>query len=215
MLEHDIVTVRQALSAQELDQRSADRDPFRQFGAWFADAQAAQLTQPDAMTLATATKDGAPSARMVLLKGFDERGFVFFTNYESRKGRELAENPSAALVFWWADIRRQVRIQGTVVRVSDEESDAYFATRPRGSQLSAAASRQSTVIPGREVLQARVAELNAESGGRDVPRPSFWGGYCLVPNSIEFWHGRPDRLHDRLLYQKLDNGEWEIVRLSP
>ncbi len=166
------------------------------------------------MTLASASRDGRPSARMVLLKGIDA-GFVFYTNYEGRKARDLAENPWAALVFYWAELERQVRIEGRVEQVSQEESDAYFASRATESRLGAWASRQSQVIAGREVLERRLRELTAEYADREIPRPPFWGGYRIIPNSIEFWQGRPGRLHDRLRYRRLADGAWLIERLSP
>ncbi|HEY8475819.1 MAG TPA: pyridoxamine 5'-phosphate oxidase [Chloroflexota bacterium] len=189
-------------------------DPLVQFRSWFEAAVAARLPQPDAMALATATREGAPSARMVLLKGYDERGFVFFTNYESRKGREIAENPRAALVLYWPELRRQVRIEGSVEQLSSEASDAYFRTRPRDSQLAAWASRQSQVIESRAVLEQRMRALDEQYRGKPVPRPPYWGGYRLVPVAIEFWQGRPGRLHDRIRY-RLDRGRWIVERLSP
>jgi pyridoxamine 5'-phosphate oxidase len=190
-------------------------DPLEQFRRWYAEAVEAGVQLPEAMTLATATPDGAPSARMVLLKGVDERGFVFYTNYESRKGRELAENPHAALVFHWAQTpRRQVSVSGTVERLAAEESDEYFRTRPFGSRIGAWASRQSEVIAGREGLERLFADLESEHSEGEVPRPPSWGGYVLRPDTVEFWQNRPNRLHDRLRYRR--SGEnWILERLSP
>jgi pyridoxamine 5'-phosphate oxidase len=190
-------------------------DPFRQFQQWFDAALAADLPEPNAMTLATATRDGSPSARMVLLKQVDDRGFVFFSNYESRKGNELAENPRAALIFFWVQLERQIRIEGAVERVSAAESDAYFHSRPSGSQISAAASHQSQIIAGREVLEKRVAELETEYPDGEVPRPAYWGGFRVIPETVEFWQGRANRLHDRLRYRKDQDGHWLVERLSP
>jgi len=189
--------------------------PFQQFDKWFRQALEAQLPEPNAMTLATAAGNGMPSARIVLLKGFDEEGFVFYTNYESRKGRELAENPQAALLFHWIELARQVAITGKVSRVSREESENYFHSRPEGSQLGAWASRQSEVIKGREVLGIRFQQLKAECESKPIPLPSYWGGFRLVPDSIEFWQGRPNRLHDRLRYTLQPDKNWLIERLSP
>jgi pyridoxamine 5'-phosphate oxidase len=190
-------------------------DPFMQFGAWFDEVAQADIREPNAMTLATATPDGRPSARMVLLKGVDARGFTFFTNYESRKGGELDANPRAALVFFWVQLERQVRVEGRVERVSDEESDAYFASRPEGSQVGAWASKQSAVLPDRGPLEARYEELRAQYEGHEVPRPQFWGGFRVVPETVEFWQGRVNRLHDRLRYRRQGDGSWVIERLSP
>jgi pyridoxamine 5'-phosphate oxidase len=197
---------------QSLIESNLNPDPFEQFAAWFDDA--AHLPEPNAMTLATATADGRPSARMVLLKGFDRHGFVFYTNYESRKAIELDGNQRAALVFFWPQLHRQIRVEGEIERVSPEESDAYFATRPRGSQIAARASAQSRPLASREALQQRVAEVEAEFEEQPVSRPEFWGGYRVVPSIIEFWQGRPNRLHDRLRYIRRDGG-WKIERLAP
>lgn len=192
-----------------------DPDPIRQFAAWFAAAQDARVPEPNAMVLATASPDGVPSARMVLLKGFDERGFVFYTNYESQKGSNLSENPRAALLFFWEPLQRQVRITGPVARLTREESAAYFHSRPVGSQLGALASHQSSVVPNREALEAAYARLAAEYESAEIPLPDYWGGYRVVPETIEFWQGRPNRLHDRLRYKKRNGGGWLIERLAP
>jgi pyridoxamine 5'-phosphate oxidase len=199
----------------ELIESNIDPDPIKQFAKWFGEAEAAGVKLPNAMTLATATKDGEPSARMVLLKGFDDEGFVFFTNYESQKGRELDENPRAALVLYWSEFDRQVRIAGGIEKVSRAESEDYFHTRPVDSQLSAWASDQSRVIRSREVLEEKMRELIVQYEGGEVPLPPHWGGYRLAPASIEFWQNRPGRLHDRLRYALQQNGEWLIERLSP
>jgi len=191
------------------------RDPIELFREWFDAARADGLELPEAMTLATVDAEGRPSARTVLLKSADERGFVFFTNYESRKGRELAKNPSAALVFHWAqEPRRQVLVTGTVERISEAESDSYYATRPVGSRLAAWASRQSRAISGREELERAYAQAE-RAHGEDPPRPPFWGGYLLVPETIEFWESRPNRLHERLRYTRGSKGEWEAGQLAP
>ncbi len=190
-------------------------DPVEQFRTWLAAAEAAGLINPEAMTLATATPDGRPSARMVLLKGVNERGFVFFTNYESRKAAELEANPRAALVFYWPALERQVRVEGRVERTTAAESDAYFRSRPWGSRLGALASPQSRVIPGRDVLERRMEELLRRYPDHDIPRPAHWGGYRLIPVLFEFWQGQPNRLHDRLCYERRADGGWDIRRLAP
>jgi pyridoxamine 5'-phosphate oxidase len=202
--------------AEPLREQDVDRDPLRQFAAWYREAQAAGLRLPEAMALASASADGAPSARMVLLKGFDEHGFVFFSNYESRKGRELAANPRAALLFHWDPLGRQVRVEGTVARTSAGESAAYVRSRARGSRLSALASPQSRTIAGRDELEQRVAELEARYGeAGELPLPRNWGGFRLQPQSIELWQQRHDRLHDRLRYRRGADGGWMLERLAP
>ena len=190
-------------------------DPFAQFAAWFAETLRAELSESNAMTVATATRDGIPAARIVLLKSWDERGFVFYTNYDGQKGRELAENPVAALVFYWPEMERQVRIAGAVERVAPEESDRYFDSRPLGSRLGAIASPQSAVIPDREILEARLRELAITYRDEPPTRPADWGGYRVVPRTVEFWQGRPNRLHDRLRYRRDDEGAWIVERLAP
>ena len=201
---------------QGLSEADLDADPLRQFARWMNEAIQANLIEPNAMTLATSTPDGRPSARMVLLKGFDEHGFVFYTNYESRKGRELTGNPFAALVIFWVEMERQVRIEGRIERVTAEQSDRYFASRPQGSQLGAVVSAQSQVIPNRGVLEQRLRELETEYAGKDIPRPAHWGGFRVVPASIEFWQGRQNRLHDRLRFRRDGVGDpWIVERLSP
>ncbi|MCA7956619.1 pyridoxamine 5'-phosphate oxidase [Burkholderia multivorans] len=203
-------------SRASLDEADAAPDPFAQFDRWFNEALAAKLPEPNTMTLATVGADGRPSARIVLVKGVDERGFVFFTNYESRKGRDLAAHPYAALLFYWIELERQVRIEGRVEKTSADESDRYFASRPVGSRIGAWASEQSAVIDSRATLEARETAFS-ERYGDDPPRPPHWGGYRVVPDTLEFWQGRPSRLHDRLVYTRdaaAPHG-WTISRLSP
>jgi len=197
-----------------LDERDVAADPVVQFAAWFREAGQVGLRLPEAAALATATPEAVPAARMVLVKGFDARGFVFFSNYESRKGSELAANPRAALVFYWDELGRQVRIEGPVERTSRDESDAYARSRPRASQLSALASPQSQIVESRAALEGRVRELEALYAERDPPVPANWGGFRLKPDSLEFWQQRDDRLHDRLRYRRSDGG-WAIERLAP
>ena len=199
--------------ARPLEPADLDPDPLRQFDSWFREAATA-VRAPEAMALATATRDGSPSLRMVLLKGFDKRGFVFYTGYESRKGAELAENPHAALLFYWDPLGRQVRIEGSVERVAREQSAEYFHSRPRGAQLAALTSRQSTVLGDRDDLLTRYGELERELQDRDVPLPEAWGGFRLEPQAYEFWQHRENRLHDRFRYRR-DDGGWIIERLSP
>jgi pyridoxamine 5'-phosphate oxidase len=200
--------------ARPLLEADVDPDPLRQFERWFEEARDAGIRAPHAMTLATASADGLPSARVVLMKDFGERGFVFYTGYESRKGRDLAQNPRAALLFHWDPLGRQVRIEGPVERVSRAESEAYFRSRPRGARLGAAASRQSEPIASREALEARVAALAERLGETDPPLPEWWGGFRVAPESFEFWQHREDRLHDRLRYRR-DGRAWIIERLAP
>ncbi len=201
--------------AFQLLEGDLDADPFRQFGRWYDAASGAGLVHSDAFALATVSADGRPSARMLLLKGFDENGFVFFTNSESRKGEELRGNTNAAICFWWDKLERSVRIEGKVHGVSEGEADLYFATRPRGSQLGAWASQQSRMIESREYLDKLYHKIELDYADMDIPRPGYWNGYRLVPESIEFWQGRPNRLHDRLRYRKQRDGRWIIERLAP
>lgn len=199
----------------DLDEHILDADPIKQFNRWYGDAIAAGVPQYDAMTLATASSEGIPAARMVLLKKADERGFVFYTNYQSRKGKELASNTHAALVFFWPELNRSVRIEGLVSKVSAEESDAYFATRPRESQLSSLTSAQSEAVESREALDAAFDELKRRHEGEAITRPAHWGGYRVKPSRIEFWQARFARLNDRVLYELQSDGTWILKRLSP
>jgi pyridoxamine 5'-phosphate oxidase len=203
------------MAALCLREQDFDPDPMKQFRAWLEDALNAKLVQPLGMTLATAGRNCKPSARMVLLRGLDEKGFVFFTNYDSRKSGELDENPWASLVFYWAELDRQVRVEGPAERVSKEESDAYYQTRARGSQLGAWASPQSQVVPDRAFLDRSMQEFAARYQTGPVPRPPHWGGYRVIPDLIEFWQGQENRLHDRLRYRKLESGTWLLERLAP
>ncbi|HEY0604019.1 MAG TPA: pyridoxamine 5'-phosphate oxidase [Herpetosiphonaceae bacterium] len=210
-----IADLRREYTQHGLSESEVDADPFVQFRVWFDNALSAQVPEPNAMTLATATPDGKPSARVVLLKGFDQRGFVFYTNYQSRKGGEIEANRWAALVFFWPELERQIRIEGRVERVSPQESDDYFASRPAGSRLGAWASPQSQVISSRDVLEQRLSVFTDQYTDQAIPRPPHWGGYRVAPVSIEFWQGRPSRLHDRLRYRLSDDQRWTLERLAP
>ena len=205
-----------------LDYRSAslsksdvDKNPFKQFSKWFKEALNAKVTEPNAMTIATSSKSGIPSARIVLLKEFDENGFVFYTNYNSQKGKELEENPNAAIIFFWGDLERQIRIEGTVEKVTEKEATEYFQSRPKGSQLGAHTSPQSETIPNRSFLEYKLADLEKEYHYKDIPKPTHWGGYRVIPNKIEFWQGRTSRLHDRIVYLKNNDQSWRFERLAP
>ena len=207
--------LRRDYALASLARDSIDTDPFRQFEHWFQEALKAEVLEPNAMTLATVDAQGHPSARIVLLKRVDSNGFVFFTNYQSSKGQQLAANPQAALVFFWKELERQVRIEGRVEKISRAESERYFQSRPRGSQIGAAASNQSQVVANRTVLETRFQDLEARYAEQDIPTPAHWGGYRLTPDLLEFWQGRRNRLHDRLRYRLLDSGDWSIERLEP
>ncbi len=198
-----------------LAEKDLARDPFRQFEKWFQEAEAAKIVEPNAMVVTTAARDGRPSARTMLLKGIDGRGFVFFSNYDSRKGRELEANPHATLLFPWIALERQVIVEGAVAKVAPEESDAYFHSRPHASQLGAWASAQSSIVAGRKVLEDAMKELEKKYAGQEVPRPPHWGGWRLNPETVEFWQGRRSRLHDRLRYRRGKDGGWSVERLAP
>ena len=210
-----LAELRQEYTLAGLSESNLAPDPIAQFQKWLGEAMTAQLAEPNAMVLATVAADGQPSTRTVLLKALDARGFSFFTNYESRKARELATNARAALTFPWHALERQVNVEGHVSKLPREEAEAYFKLRPRGSRLGAWASNQSQVIAGRDTLEARMKQLEAQYPGEEIPLPPNWGGYVLAPERIEFWQGRPSRLHDRLRYTRLPDGSWRIERLSP
>jgi pyridoxamine 5'-phosphate oxidase len=214
MLKANLADLRREYSKSELSEQSVSADPVEQFAAWIDEALKAEVPEPTAMTLGTVSADGRPTSRVVLLKGFDDQGFVFYTNYESRKGRDLAGNPNAVIHFFWPELERQVNITGVAARVSNEISDEYFQSRPLTSRVGAWASNQSEPIESRAVLSERVADLIAQYANGEVPRPPHWGGFRIVPDRIEFWQGRESRLHDRICYE-LDGINWRISRLSP
>lgn len=207
--------LRQEYRSAALSEQDVDRDPIAQFSKWFTDALSAQLYEPNVMTLATADLTGKPTARIVLLKGFDDTGFTFYTNYASKKGLQLRENPQACLVFFWPELERQVRIEGLVVKTDATVSDQYFHSRPQGSQIGALASPQSNILQQREDLEQRVVELAQQYENQEIPRPEHWGGYIVIPEMIEFWQGRPSRLHDRIAFKRQNEQAWIINRLAP
>lgn len=206
--------LRQDYRAAELNDNDINKSPFKQFEKWFAEAMTAEIFEPNAMTLATADKTGKPNARIVLLKGFDENGFSFYTNYLSQKGKELKKNPQGCLVFFWGELERQVRIEGKIEKLSKEASEKYFHSRPVGSQIGAIVSPQSQIITNRNILEVKVEELTKQYEGKTIPKPAHWGGYIVKPTAIEFWQGRTSRLHDRIKYD-LINGKWQSSRLAP
>lgn len=210
-----LANLRQEYTQQSLDRSDVLPDPVKQFERWFADAQQAQIHEPNAMHLATVSDEGRPTARIVLLKGIEEGCFLFYTNYHSQKGQQLQQQPYAALTFFWPELERQVRIEGPVDKISNERSTAYFHSRPRGSQLGAWVSPQSEVIADRAVLEQRQQELTQKYADQPIPRPPHWGGFALRPDRLEFWQGRPSRLHDRLRYQRQDDRSWTLERLAP
>ncbi len=209
-----IQNLRQDYRTAQLAEKDIHKDPIKQFEKWFSEAMKAQLYEPNVMTLATADKSGKPNARIVLLKGFDQQGFSFYTNYLSQKGKEMKKNPQACLVFFWAELERQVRIEGRVEKLDKETSESYFHSRPKGSQIGAIASPQSQIIASREILEAKVEDLNTVYLDKTIPKPAHWGGYIVKPTAIEFWQGRTSRLHDRIKYE-LINGKWQTARLAP
>jgi pyridoxamine 5'-phosphate oxidase len=213
-LSQEILGIQYKSEDNHLNESEIAANPFQQFEKWFSEAAKHHTKDATAFVLSTATKDGKPSARVVLLKGVEKESFVFFTNYESRKGKELLENPFAAMTFYWSQIEKQVRVEGKVQKLSDTESDEYFKTRPAGSQAGAWISPQSTVIPGRNELEQKHHDFIIAHENKEIPRPPFWGGFCIIPSRIEFWQGRTNRLHDRILYT-FENDNWKIERLAP
>lgn len=209
-----INSLRHDFAKQTLDEADVITDPILQFEKWFKEAVDTHVNEPNAMTVSTATKEGKPSSRILLLRNFNEEGFVFYTNYTSRKGIEIMNNPNCSLLFFWPELERQVRIEGLLQKQTDAESDLYFQTRPRGSKLGAWASEQSKIITSRDVLDQEYEKISVKYPGENIPRPPFWGGFVLKPVSIEFWQGRPSRLHDRILYTR-ENSNWKIERLAP
>jgi pyridoxamine 5'-phosphate oxidase len=210
-----IAAIRRDYMKEALSENQVEENPFRQFDRWWDEAVKAEIDEVNAMTLSTVSSDGKPTARIVLLKGYDDYGFVFFTNYESKKGKDLLLNPYASLLFFWKELERQVRIEGTCEKVSEAESDQYFYSRPEGSQIGAWASPQSQVISSRDVLDSNLAELEKRFRDTPVTRPPHWGGYRIKPNTMEFWQGRPSRLHDRIAYSRDSSGDWKFARLAP